>query len=183
MISGPSGAGKGTLIDAVLPRIPDVQLAISATTRAPRVGERDGEDYYFLSRKAFLARVAADEFLEHVEYAANLYGTLRAEVERILAEDCSAIVEIELRGARAIHRMLPAAVSVFIAPPSPEILAERLRARGSESEQAIARRLSESVTELAAQSEFDHVVVNDERDSAAEELEAVIETVLHGESG
>ncbi|MBI2683786.1 MAG: guanylate kinase [Actinobacteria bacterium] len=182
MISGPSGAGKGTLIDAVLPRIPDLQIAISATTRDARAGERDGEDYHFLSRETFLERVGRGDFLEHVEYAGNLYGTLRAEVERILAEDCSAIVEIELRGARAIHRMLPGAVSVFIAPPSADILAERLRARGSESEQTIARRLAESIAELDAQSEFDHVIVNEDRDAAAAALESVLESVLHGES-
>lgn len=180
MISGPSGAGKGTLIDALLPRFGALSLAISATTRAIRPGETDGEDYYFLTTDEFGARIRAGEFLEHVTYADNAYGTLRTEVERLVSEGCSVIVEIELRGARAIRSMLRDAVTIFIAPPSPEALAERLRRRGKDSEAAIARRLEESVAELAAQGEFDHVVVNDDAERAADELETVVSRYLHG---
>ncbi len=155
-------------------------LAISATTRTVRPGEIDGEDYYFLSPDAFDARVRAGDFLEHVAYAGNSYGTLRDEVERILGEGCSVVVEIELRGARAIRSMLPSAVAIFIAPPSPEALAERLRRRGKDSEAAIARRMEESVAELAAQGEFDHVITNNDAERAADALEEIISSYLHG---
>ena len=180
MISGPSGAGKGTLIDALLPRFGALALAISATTRPVRPGEVEGEDYYFLTPEAFTARVHAGDFLEHVTYADNAYGTLREEVARLVSEGCSVVVEIELRGARAIRSMLPDAVTIFIAPPSPEALGERLRRRGKDSAEAIARRLEESVAELAAQGEFDHVIVNDDAERAADELEQVVSRYLHG---
>jgi guanylate kinase len=164
----------------LLPRFGALALAISATTRPVRPGEVDGEDYYFLTPDQFAARVAEGDFLEHVAYAGNAYGTLRSEVERLVGEGCWVVVEIELRGARAIRAMVPDAVTIFIAPPSPEALAERLRRRGKDSEAAIARRLEESVIELAAQGEFDHVVVNDDAERAADELETVVARYLHG---
>lgn len=175
MISGPSGAGKGTLIDAVVPRFAGaLVVAVSATTRAPRPGEQDGVDYHFLSEKEFTRRVAAGEFLEHVVYAGNHYGTLRTEVERQLDAGRSVVVEIELRGARAIRSMLPDAITVFIAPPSVEALVERLRRRGSDSPEAIALRMRESTAEMAAQGEFDRVVVNDDVEGAGATLERLI---------
>ena len=145
-----------------------------------RAGETDGEDYHFLSAAEFERRVEAGDFLEHVEYAGNRYGTLRSEIDRSLAEGESVVVEIELRGARAIRAMLPDAITIFIAPPSPEALAERLRRRGTDSPASITKRLDESVAELAARQEFQHVIVNESVETAADELEAVIAEALYG---
>lgn len=148
---------------------------MSATTRAPRPGERDGREYHYLSRDEFLRRVAAGEFLEWVEYSRDLYGTLRAEVDGKLAAGDDVILEIELVGARAVRRKMPDAVAVFIAPPSMAELARRLRGRGTETDEAIARRLHIAQTEVAAAGEFDHVVVNDDAQQAAADVAAIIE--------
>lgn len=175
MVSGPSGAGKGTVIGLLTSRLERVAVAVSATTRAPRPGEVDGRSYHFLSRRQFEEAVARREFLEWVEYSGELYGTLRSEVEVALARGDDVILEIELQGARAVRRALPDAVLVFVAPPSLAELAERLRGRGTESDAAIARRLHIAETEVAAAGEFDHVVVNDDAERAAGELAAIIE--------
>jgi guanylate kinase len=175
VISGPSGAGKGTVIALVKRKLDGVVTSVSATTRAPRPGEADGREYHFLSREAFEEAVAAEEFLEWVEYSSDLYGTLRAEVEGRLARGEDVILEIELVGARAVRKVLPEAVAVFIAPPSMAELAQRLRGRGTETDEAIARRLSIATTEVAAAGEFDHVVVNDDAERAATEVAAIIE--------
>jgi guanylate kinase len=147
---------------------------VSATTRAPRPGEQDGREYHYLSREAFMAGVREGAFLEWVEYSGELYGTLRREVDEKLAEGADVILEIELQGARRVHRSSPEAVRVFIAPPSMAELAERLRGRGTETDAAIARRLHIAETEVAAAHEFDHVVVNDDAERAADELAAII---------
>jgi guanylate kinase len=173
-VSGPSGAGKGTLIERILPRFPGLRVAVSATTRRRRPGEADGVDYHFLAPHEFERRVALGDFLEHVEYAGNRYGTLRAEVERILAEGASPIVEIELAGARAVRRDVPEAASIFIAPPSLAELARRLEHRATDTEGEIAARLATSRVELEAMGEFDHVIVNDDVEAAAEELAETI---------
>lgn len=152
-----------------------MRTAISATTRAPRPGELDGREYHFLSRQAFEAAVAAGDFVEWVEYSGNLYGTLRSEVEAKLARGDDVLLEIELAGARAIRARMPEAVSVFIAPPSGEELAQRLRGRGTETDEAIARRLCIAQTELAAAGEFDCIVVNDDAGRAADEVVTIIE--------
>ena len=154
----------------MLPRFPALDVAVSATTRPRREGEVEGVDYHFLGRDDFERRVAAGEFLEHVTYAGNLYGTLASEVDRRLAQGRSVILEIELIGARAVRRRLPDAVAVFIAPPSMEELARRLRDRGTEDEEDIARRLAAGETELAAMAEFDRVIVNQDREAAAAAL-------------
>jgi guanylate kinase len=174
VVSGPSGAGKGTLIQAVLPRCPFLTVAVSATTRAMRPGEREGHDYYFLTAAEFERRARAGDFLEHVEYAGNRYGTLREEVERIQAGGSSPVIEIELRGARAIRHMLPGCVSVFIAPPSMAELARRLHQRGTEGDEQIARRLEVGREELQAMGEFDHRIVNADVHMAAGELLEVV---------
>jgi guanylate kinase len=176
VVSGPSGAGKGTLIEAILARFPDLDLAISATTRPMRPGEAHGRDYYFLPPEEFERRVRRGEFLEHVTYAGNRYGTLASEVERRLAAGRSVVLEIELEGARAVRRRLPDAVAVFIAPPSLEELARRLRTRGTEDEEDIARRLEVGRNEIEAMAEFDYHIVNDDRDAAADELARIVET-------
>lgn len=175
VISGPSGAGKGTVIALVLQRLDHVVTAVSATTRSPRPGEVDGREYHFLDESAFRAAVDAGDFLEWVEYSGNLYGTLRSEVERKVAAGDDVILEIELVGARAVREALPEAVTVFVAPPSMAELAERLRGRGTETAAAIAKRLHRAQTEVAAAEEFDHVVVNDDAGRAADEVVAVIE--------
>jgi guanylate kinase len=175
VISGPSGAGKGTVIALVRQRLDHVVTSVSATTRAPRPGEVDGREYQFLDEATFRAAVAAGDFLEWVEYSGNLYGTLRSEVQAKLRAGDDVILEIELIGARAVRRAMPEAISVFIAPPSMAELAERLRGRGTETAAAIAKRLDRAETEVAAAEEFDHVVVNDEAGRAADEVAAIIE--------
>lgn len=149
-------------------------MATSATTRAERPGEVDGVDYYFLTRDQFDRAVAAGEFLEHVEYAGNRYGTLRSEVDRHLAAGRSVVVEIELKGARAIRAMLPDAVTVFIAPPSTAELTRRLERRNTDSAGEIAARLEVSRHELAAMDEFDHRVINDDLDRATADLLIIV---------
>jgi guanylate kinase len=174
VITGPSGVGKGTLIRLLLDRFPRMALSISATTRAPRPGEEDGADYWFLSPEEFRRRIEADEFLEWAEYAGHRYGTLRSELER----DVDVLVlEIEVQGARQVRERLPEAVSVFIAPPSEEALRTRLVGRGSDDPEQIEKRLAVAREELAAREEFDHVVVNDDLEAAVQELERLVATI------
>ena len=175
VVSGPSGAGKGTVIALVKQRVSHVVTSVSATTRAPRPGELDGREYHYLTRPEFERRAAAGEFLEWVEYSDDLYGTLRAEVDAKLARGDDVILEIELIGARKVRSVLPEAIAVFIAPPSMAELSHRLRGRGTETDAAIARRLHIAQTEVAAAEEFDHVVINDDAPRAANELAAIIE--------
>jgi guanylate kinase len=157
-----------------------VTTSVSATTRRPRPGEADGREYRFLDRDAFERGVEAGEFLEWVEYSGDLYGTLKDDVRSRLAEGDDVILEIELVGARAVRSALPAATSVFIAPPSLAELAERLRGRGTETDEAIARRLHIAREEVAAAGEFDHVVVNDDAERAAAEVVAIIDNRRKG---
>jgi guanylate kinase len=152
-------------------------VAVSATTRRVRQGERDGVQYHFLDPDEFERRVRAGEFLEHVTYAGNRYGTLRAEIERILASGRSPVVEIELAGARAVKAAIPDAASVFIMPPSLDELAARLERRATDTEGEIAARLATSRVELDAMDEFDHRVVNAEVESAAGELARVVSDI------
>jgi guanylate kinase len=167
VVTGPSGVGKGTLIRGLLHRLPEVQLAVSATTREPRANEVNGRDYHFLTPDEFDARARAAEFVEHAEYAGNRYGTLRSELERPAS---AILLEIDLQGARQVRATLPEAVQVFVAPPSVADLEHRLRARGSDSAEQIQRRLEVAPTELAAQQEFSRVVVNDELQRALGEI-------------
>jgi len=180
VISGPSGAGKGTVISLVKQRMGRVVTSVSATTRPARPGEQEGREYHFLDREAFRRAVAAGDFLEWVEYSGNLYGTLRSEVDGRLDAGDDVILEIELIGARAVRKALPAAVSVFIAPPSMSELAARLKGRGTESADAVAKRLHRAETEVAAAAEFDHIVVNDDARRAAGEVAAIIEARRKG---
>jgi guanylate kinase len=171
VITGPSGVGKGTLIRLLLDRFPRMALSVSATTRPPRPGEEDGVDYHFLSPEEFQRRIDAGEFLEWAEYAGNRYGTLRSELER---DAHPLVLEIELQGARQVRERVPDAISVFIAPPSEEALRTRLVGRGSDTPEQIERRLEVARQELAAEGEFDHVVVNDDLDAAVEDLSALV---------
>jgi guanylate kinase len=172
VITGPSGVGKGTLIRLLLDRFPTMALSVSATTRPPRPGEEDGVDYQFLTPEEFQRRVDAGEFLESAEYAGHRYGTLRSELER---DDVNPLVlEIEVQGARQVRERVPEAVSVFIAPPSPDALRERLVGRGSDSPEQVERRLAVAEEELEAKNEFDHVVVNDDLSRAVQELSDLV---------
>jgi guanylate kinase len=173
VITGPSGVGKGTLIERLLDRIPELELSVSATTREPRPGEVDGRDYHFMTPAEFESRVKAGDFLEHATYSGNRYGTLRQEVEGRLEEGRSVVLEIEVQGARQVRDAMPEAVQIFIAPPSPEVLRERLEGRGTDSAEAIEERLRTAETELAAREEFPHVVVNGDLQKAASELEGL----------
>ncbi len=174
MVSGPSGAGKGTVISLARESLPNVVTSVSATTRAPRPGELDGSHYHFLSPADFRRAVAAGDFLEWVDYGGNLYGTPRADVEAKLARGYDVILEIELQGARAIRRSMPAATLIFVAPPSVDELARRLHGRATDTPGAIVRRLEIAKAELAAEHEFDEVIVNDEPERAAAELIAIM---------
>ena len=162
----------------MLPRVPELTVAVSATTRPMRPGEVNGVDYHFLTPEEFERRVAAGEFLESVTYAGNRYGTLRSEIDRRLAEGRSVVVEIELKGARAVRELLPDAVSIFVAPPSMAELARRLERRATEDRADIAARLAAGRVELEAIGEFDHRVVNDDVERAVEEMARLVQAAI-----
>jgi guanylate kinase len=178
VITGPSGVGKGTLIRGLLVRVPQLELSVSATTRAPRPGERDGIDYHFLTDEEFDRKVAAGAFVEHAAYSGRRYGTLRSELDRRTAAGAPVVLEIELQGARQVRRTLPDAVQVFILPPSPVALRERLVGRGTDAPEEIERRLAVAREELAAQDEFDHLVLNDRQEDALDTLELLVRREL-----
>ena len=175
MITGPSGAGKGTLIRALLGRVADLEVAVSATTRRRREGEEDGREYWFLSDAEFVRRVHDGDFLEHVTYVSGKrYGTLRSEVDRIAAEGKIPVLELETEGALNVNDDVPGAVTIFITAPIPE-LERRLRERASESEGEIGERIGLARKQLAQAEQFDHVVLNDDVPRAAQELEEIVE--------
>jgi guanylate kinase len=178
VITGPSGVGKGTLIRTLLERIPELGLAVSATTRAPRLGERDGVDYHFLSDEEFDRRVADGEFVEHASYSGRRYGTLREELDRRTRDGSPVVLEIEVQGARQIAERMPEAVRIFIAPPSEEALRTRLIGRGTDDPEQVEARLATAREELRAQDEFSHVVVNDRLEESVAALEAVVRAAL-----
>lgn len=175
VVAGPSGAGKGTLISELLKQYPQARLSVSATTREPRPGEREGVDYHFLDRKEFERRAQAGDFLEWAEVHGNLYGTPRRAVEEWLKRGHDVILEIDVQGAQQVRERMPEAVTVFVAPPSLEALEERLRRRGTENEEEIRRRLRNAVRENEERTGFRHVVVNDDLRRAVEELCAIYE--------
>jgi len=176
VITGPSGVGKGTLIRGLLERVPGLELSVSATTRAPRPGERDGADYHFMSDEEFERRAAAGEFVEHAMYSGRRYGTLRSELERRIADGSPVVLEIEVQGARQVREAMPEAVAVFIAPPSLEALRVRLIGRGTDAPRDVDERMRTAERELQAQPEFMHVVVNDRLEQATSELAQIVNT-------
>jgi guanylate kinase len=185
VLTGPSGVGKGTLIRSLQERYPGLEPSVSATTRPPRPGEANGQDYWFLSDEEFDERLRRGEFLEHATYAGHRYGTLRSEVERAaeLTERPSTggpgglVLEIEVEGARQVRRALPEAVQVFIAPPSVDALRTRLVGRGADSPEQIEDRLATARRELAARDEFAHVIVNDRLERAVDELAELVASI------
>jgi guanylate kinase len=181
VVTGPSGVGKGTLIRGLLARVPGLELSVSATTRAPRAGERDGRDYHFLSAPEFERRVAAGDFVEHAQYSGNRYGTLRSELTERMRAGTPVVLEIEVQGARQVREAVPEAVQVFIAPPSMEALRARLVGRGTDSATAVQARLETAGTEMQAREEFGHVVVNDRLERATDELARIVQGSLNGD--
>ena len=179
MVTGPSGAGKGTLIQLILPRFPDLAPAVSATTRAQRPGEQDGVHYWFLTRDEFQAKIDAGEFLEYVDYVGNRYGTLRSEIDRLRAAGKAPLLELETEGALRVKRREELAVTIFVTAPVEE-LERRLRQRATESSGAIGERIERAKRQLEEQGEFDHVVENDDRERAADALAAIIAQELNG---
>ncbi|WP_114994723.1 guanylate kinase [Synechococcus sp. UW179A] len=174
LLTGPSGVGKGTLVTRLLERHPQLWLSVSATTRAPREGEQDGIHYFFHSRKSFDQLVSEGGLLEWAEFAGNCYGTPKQPVLGRLESGTPVLLEIELEGARQVRRSFPQALQIFLAPPSFEELEQRIRGRGTEAEAAIAKRLDRARTELKAQQEFDAVVVNDDLQTALNNLERLM---------
>jgi guanylate kinase len=175
VITGPSGAGKGTLIRKLVERRPDLEVAVSATTRPRRESEVDGVHYYFLSEEEFVARIERGEFLEYVHYVSgHRYGTLRSEVERIRAAGRSCILELETEGARRVKELEPDSVTIFVTTPSFDELERRLRDRATESAGEIGERLELARRQMAEQDDFERVVVNDDLERAVAELDRLI---------
>jgi guanylate kinase len=174
VLTGPSGVGKGTLVQILLQRHPELYLSISATTRSPRPGEIPGKHYYFISRSDFEALIAGNNLLEWAEFAGNYYGTLRLPVEQKIAEGRTILLEIELEGAKQISATSPDALRIFILPPSFSALEQRLRDRATDSEPAINRRLQRARIELEAAKEFDLQIVNDDLETALHQLETAV---------
>ncbi len=175
VISGPSGAGKGTLVNRVLEICPNIALSISATTRKPREGEVDGVHYHFLSVGEFEDTIEKDGFIEWAQVHSNYYGTPLAPIEEHLAAGDTVLLEIDVQGAFQVLEKLPQAKLVFIAPPSIEELERRLRGRGTETEEVIAQRLANATGEMDASKEYDYVIVNDDVERATKELARVLE--------
>jgi guanylate kinase len=179
VVTGPSGAGKGTLIRKLVGRRADLELAVSATTRPQRAGELDGREYLFLAAEEFARREADGDFLEYVNYVSgHRYGTLNSEIDRILATGRSCILELETEGARRVKALRPDAVTVFVAAPSFDELERRLRARATESTGEIDERLELARRQLIEQDEFEHVLVNDEVERAVAELNLLVDRVV-----
>ncbi|MEH1871707.1 guanylate kinase [Nostoc sp.] len=174
VLTGPSGVGKGTLMRSLLKRHPELYYSVSVTTRSPRPGEIDGKDYYFISRSKFEQLLAEGEFLEWAEFAGNYYGTPREAVLNQIHLGKLVVLEIELKGARQIRASFPSAFSIFILPPSFDQLEKRIRDRAQDSEEAIARRLVRAQEEIQAADEFDTQIVNDDFETALNDIETVL---------
>jgi guanylate kinase len=175
VVSAPSGAGKTSLVNALLQRRPQLRLSISHTTRKPRPSETAGREYFFVSIDDFHALIAQEAFLEHAQVFDNHYGTGRAPVEAHLAAGRSVVLEIDWQGARQVRKSLPGCVTIFILPPSRRALEERLRVRRTDSDEVIARRLRDAVGDMSHASEFDYVVVNDNFERALADLAHIID--------
>jgi guanylate kinase len=175
VLSAPSGGGKTTIARKLLQVRDDLGYSVSATTRATRNGEQDGVDYHFLSRAEFERRQKNGEFLEWAEYGAQLYGTLKGEIDRIFAEGRHAVLDIDIEGARQIRRNLSNSLQVFVLPPSADVLLERLVGRNTEKPELLRKRLARACDELAAVAEYDYAIVNEDLDTAVTQVSAILD--------
>ena len=175
VVSGPSGAGKSTILQRALVEIPHLRFSVSHTTRPPRPGEREGIDYHFVTRDEFLRLAVAEKFLESAEVHGNLYGTRRSEVERVLASGKHVVMDIDVQGAVQFKRAFPQTVTIFILPPSGEVLLDRLRARKTESPAQLAARLQSALQELQQVGEYEYVIVNDDLERAVASVESIVD--------
>ncbi len=174
VFSGPSGAGKDTILTQLTERNPNIRLSVSATTRMPRLGEVDGEDYFFVSKARFESMLSNNEMLESAEYCGNYYGTPSAPIKKWLSEGFDVILEIEVQGAAQIKEKCPDCVSLFVLPPSFEILERRLRNRKTENEETIQKRLNTAQEEILEAVHFDYAVINDTVEEAVDDINAII---------
>lgn len=179
VLSAPSGTGKDTVVAELLKRHPEVEKTISATTRAMREGEQNGVNYHFMSKEQFAQTLAADGIVEHTYYCENYYGTLRSEIERRMEAGIPVILVIEVEGAGNIKRMYPDATTIFMLPPSLDVLENRLRNRGTEKEETIQKRLNRAKEEIALAPSFDEKIVNDDLSSCVEVLYSIIQAKLN----
>ncbi len=175
VLSAPSGGGKTTIAKKLLQVRKDLGYSVSATTRATRNGERDGQDYHFLSREEFERRRDRGEFLEWAEYGSQLYGTLKREIDRIFGEGRHAVLDIEVEGARQIRKNFPNSLQVFVLPPSADVLVERLMRRNTENPELLRKRLTHASEELAAVAEYDYAVVNEDLNTAVDQVSAILD--------
>lgn len=176
VISGFSGVGKGTIVKRLLQDYEDYALSISATTRAPREGEQEGREYFFKTREEFESMIAKNAFIEYAQFVNNYYGTPKAYVEEKLSEGKDVILEIEIQGAMKIKEQFPDALTLFIVPPSPDILKERLTGRGTETSDVIESRLQRAVEEAKGMDQYEYLVVNDDLDTCVKEVHAIIKS-------
>ncbi|MBR3970897.1 MAG: guanylate kinase [Ruminococcus sp.] len=177
VFSAPSGCGKGTMLAEIL-KDNSFRCSVSTTTRAPREGEIDGVNYFFISKEEFESKVSNDEFLEYAEYCENFYGTLKTEVDSYLEQGINVILEIEVQGAMKVRELRPDAVFVFIAPPSVNELRRRLNKRGTETQEVIEKRIAAAVTELPYMDKYDYIIVNDALEDAVSDFFAVIRSEM-----
>jgi guanylate kinase len=174
VIAAPSGAGKTSLVRALIQRLPALRFSISYTTRTQRPNEVAGRDYFFVDRETFERMVAQGEFLEHARVFDNYYGTSRSQVEGMLAAGENVLLEIDWQGAQQIRHAMPECKTIFVLPPSREALEQRLRGRGTDSDEVIARRLRDSIADMSHWNEFDYVVINDDFERATDDLESIL---------
>lgn len=174
VVSAPSAGGKGTILKELFKRDGNLRMSVSATTRSPREGEEHGKHYYFISREEFQGLIDSGSMLEHAEYVGNLYGTPQGPIEKWLEEGYDVVLEIEVQGGAQIKKIVPDCVSIFITPPSMEVLEKRLRGRGTEEEETILKRLDTARRELTQAENYDYVVVNDRLEDAVDDMQAIL---------
>lgn len=174
VVSAPSAGGKGTILKELFRQNDDLRLSVSATTRQPREGEENGKHYHFISREEFQQLIDSGSMLEYAEYVGNLYGTPRGPIEQWLQDGFDVVLEIEVQGGAQIKKILPDCVSIFITPPSMEVLEHRLRGRGTEEEETILRRLDTARQELTQAENYDYIVINDRLEDAVDDMQAIL---------